>query len=116
MDRTTAGNNVDIGGGRRGYRDRDLAGALAGTKLVAADRNALQESAMALVEGTGQQGNASNQGQQLIGLRRASGLNVTSITASGTLTADNLGVLVVDAAHRLVGALNLNQLMRAKVL
>jgi arabinose-5-phosphate isomerase len=26
------------------------------------------------------------------------------------------GVLVVDAARRLVGALNLNQLMRAKVL
>jgi hypothetical protein len=60
MDRTSAANNVDIGGGRRGYRDRNLGAGLRGTSLVAADRNAIQEEILKLIEDAGLTPNASN--------------------------------------------------------
>ena len=98
MNRTTATGYVDIGGGRHGARDEDLAGGIAGTEIASVDYNAMQEEGMALVEGTGQQGDATIAAQQLIGLRRAAGLNVTVVTATSTLVADNAGLVLVNAA------------------
>lgn len=53
MDRTSAANWTDIGGGKRGYRDRNLGAGLAGTALVAADFNAQQEELMGVIEAAG---------------------------------------------------------------
>ena len=53
MDRTSAANWTDIGGGKRGYRDRNLGAGIAGTALVAADRNAIQEELVGLIEAAG---------------------------------------------------------------
>lgn len=53
MDRTSAANWTDIGGGKRGYRDRNLAAGIAGTALVAADFNAQQEELVGLIEAAG---------------------------------------------------------------
>lgn len=53
MDRTSAANWTDIGGGKRGYRDRNLGAGLAGTALVAADRNAIQEELVRVIEAAG---------------------------------------------------------------
>lgn len=65
MDRTSAANNVNIGGGRRGYRDRNLGSGLRGTALIAADRNAIQEEILAVQDAAGLTPNASDWTQLL---------------------------------------------------
>lgn len=83
MDRIT-GNTVDIGGGRRGFRNRNLALGLAGTVHNAEYHNPLQEELLALIEGAGLTPDAANWSQVLAGLRQmfAGGLQI--FTASGT--------------------------------
>jgi hypothetical protein len=53
MDRTQAANYVDIGGGKRGFRDRNLGTGVRGTTHAAADRNAVQESIVLAIEAAG---------------------------------------------------------------
>lgn len=53
MDRINGANTVDIGGGRRGFRDRNLGAGLAGTQVTAAHMNALQEEVMGVIEEAG---------------------------------------------------------------
>ena len=50
MDRTHGADNVDIGGGRRGFRDQNMAAGLVGTEVNAAHMNAVQEEIMAVIE------------------------------------------------------------------
>ncbi len=68
MDRTSAANYADIGGGKRGFRNRNLLTGLRGTTHDAADRNAVQEEIMAVVEAAGITPNATNWTQLLQGL------------------------------------------------
>lgn len=60
MDRTQAANWVDIGGGKRGFRDRNLATGVRGTTHAAADRNAVQESIVLAIEAAGLTPNGSD--------------------------------------------------------
>lgn len=53
MDRINGANTVDIGGGRRGFRDRNLLAGLSGTQVTAAHMNAVQEELLAVIEGAG---------------------------------------------------------------
>lgn len=53
MDRINGANTVDIGGGKRGFRDRNLVAGLAGTQVTAAHMNAMQEELMAVIEAAG---------------------------------------------------------------
>lgn len=53
MDRINGANTVDIGGGKRGFRDRNLVAGLAGTQVTAAHMNALQEELLAVIEAAG---------------------------------------------------------------
>ena len=53
MDRTSAAGYTDIGGGKRGYRDRNLGSGIPGTSIVAADKNAVQEEILAVIEAAG---------------------------------------------------------------
>jgi hypothetical protein len=49
MDRINGANTIDIGGGRRGFRDRNAVGGLAGTEVTADFLNALQEEVLAVI-------------------------------------------------------------------
>ncbi|MBX6376292.1 MAG: hypothetical protein IRZ13_18960 [Acetobacteraceae bacterium] len=53
MDRINGANTVDIGGGKRGFRDRNLLAGLSGTQVTAAFLNAVQEELLAVIEGAG---------------------------------------------------------------
>jgi len=69
MDRTAAPNYVDIGGGKRGYRDRNRVAGIPGTNLTAEDRNAVQEELLAVIEAAGLIPNAALRDQVLTALR-----------------------------------------------
>lgn len=96
MDRTSAANYIDIGGGRRGHRDRNTAAGLPGTRLSADFLNDIQEELLALVEGTGQTANTADQQQLWQGVRRLAGRQVRVVTANATLDADD-GLVLIDA-------------------
>lgn len=89
MDRIT-GNTVDLGGGRRGFRDRNLALGQAGTIVPAAHLNAVQEELLAVIEAAALTPSASNLGQLLQAMSLLYGggrlLNVQVFGASGTYT------------------------------
>ena len=56
MDRVNGADHIDIGGGRRGFRDEDLGTGITGTEVTADWLNAIQEELMSLVEGAGMAG------------------------------------------------------------
>ena len=97
MDRTSALNNIDIGGGRRGYRDRNLAAGLPGTQLAATDRNAIQEEVLAVIEGLGIAASAGSLAQLFVAIKRAAAANFHLITASRALIVDDAGLVFVNA-------------------
>ena len=97
MDRTTAPNYATVAG-KRVYVDEDLIGGIAGTQLKAADGNGWQEEILGLIESAGIVASAGNLKQAVQGVKRLAGANVGSvITANATLTADNAGLVVVNA-------------------
>ena len=99
MDRITGANWVDIGGGRRGFRDRNLALAQAGTFHIAEHHNGLQEEIIRAIEIAGLAPSAANREQLIQAIRRLAGGNVRTINAGGVvLTADDAGVVLVNAA------------------
>lgn len=53
MDRTTGADWVDIGGGKRGFRDQNRAAGLIGTEVNAAWLNATQEEILAVIISAG---------------------------------------------------------------
>lgn len=53
MDRVNGADYIDIGGGRRGFRDEDLGSGLVGTEVPADWLNGLQEELMTLIEAAG---------------------------------------------------------------
>ena len=69
MDRTSAPNYATDSNGHRIYQDRNLSTGVAGTGLVAADRTAIQEELMTVIEGAGLVGNAALNNQMLAALR-----------------------------------------------
>lgn len=86
MDRTKAPNWADIGGGRRGYRDKDLANGIWGTGLIAADRNAVQEEIMAVIEAAGLVPDVNDWTQLLRALRILSGGSIQVYATPGSYT------------------------------
>jgi hypothetical protein len=69
MDRVNGANTVDIGGGRRGFRDRNLVAGLPGTQVPAAHMNAVQEELLKIIEDAGLTPNPSNLAQLREGMR-----------------------------------------------
>lgn len=53
MDRINGANTVDIGGGRRGWRQRSTIAGVAGTEFTAPFQNALQEELLGVIEAAG---------------------------------------------------------------
>lgn len=97
MDRIT-GNTTDLGGGRRGFRGRDLALGQAGTVPGATWFNDVQEEIIGLIELLALTPTAGNRAQLAQALRRLAGGNTRVITGSTTLTADDAGLVLVSAA------------------
>jgi hypothetical protein len=50
MDRTFGADNIDIGGGKRGFKDENTVAGTSGTVLDAAFMNSLQEEILAVIE------------------------------------------------------------------
>jgi len=53
MDRTTAPHHIDIGSGKRGFRDQNIAIGQIGTRVEAAFLNSVQEEILAVIEKAG---------------------------------------------------------------
>ncbi|MDO9501379.1 hypothetical protein [Falsiroseomonas sp.] len=95
MDRTSAANFIDIGGGRRGFRNRNLGTGVRGTTHDAADRNALQEEIMAVIEAAGLVPNSADWTQLLAALRNMFGGGIQAFPSNGTFVVP-AGVFEVD--------------------
>lgn len=63
MDRINGLHFIDIGGGKRGFRDEDLPTGVAGTEVTAAHMNALQEEVLKVIEAAGLNPNAADWSQ-----------------------------------------------------
>lgn len=93
MDRTNGANHIDIGGGRRGFQDRNRAASIPGTTVNAEFLLGVQEELVGLIEALGLEPSAANRTQILAALRRLAGGNITPLAGStATLTADHAGV------------------------
>lgn len=97
-DRTNGVNNIDIGVGRRGFRNRNLGLGQAGTIVDAEWANGIQEEIIRAIEVAGLTPAASNREQLIQAIRRLAGATVTGISITTTLTADMAGLLTVSAA------------------
>lgn len=53
MDRINGANTIDIGGGNRGFRDRNAVGGLAGTEVTADFLNGVQEEILKVITAAG---------------------------------------------------------------
>lgn len=97
MDRTTALNHL-ISAGKRIFKDRDILANVHGTSHMAADRTAIQEEVMALIEGLGVAPSAADLAQALKAMKRLASGNFSPLTANTVLTPENAGVVAVSAA------------------
>jgi len=88
MDRINGANWVDIGGGKRGWRQQNKAAGISGTEMTAAYYNGLQEELVGLIEAAGLTPNPADwtQVKQAIDLLRAN--YITSLGLRSRLTAD----------------------------
>ena len=96
MDRIT-GATVDIGSGRRGFRGRNLLLSQAGTIPDANWFNGAQEEIIRAIELMGLTPSEANREQLIQAIRRLAGGNVRTVSATTVLTADDAGLLLVDA-------------------
>lgn len=84
MDRINGAGTIDLGGGKRGFRDENLATGIEGSEVTAAWLNAVQEELLSVIEAGGQAASSANLGQMLKVLR--GGRLIYGLTA-GTSTA-----------------------------
>lgn len=105
MDRiSTATKAVDLfGAGKHGFKNGNLALAIAPTDLNAEWCNVVQEELVRIAEAAGVALNAGVYTQVLQAIRRLSGGNLTTLTALAggsvfNLTPDNAGVVFINAA------------------
>lgn len=93
-----------FGAGKHGFRDGDTNAGISPTELDADAFNGYQEENMAIIEGSGQVGNAAVRNQVFKGLKRLFGGNVRVISAAGptALTVDDAGLVLIDATANAV--------------
>ncbi|MBX9750914.1 MAG: hypothetical protein K5Q68_15100 [Roseococcus sp.] len=98
MDRIS-GATVDIGSGRRGFRGRNLLLSQAGTIPDPNWFNGVQEEIIRAIETLGLTPLDANREQLVQAMRRLAGGNVRTISTGGvTLTADDAGLVLVNAS------------------
>jgi hypothetical protein len=96
-----------LSGGRNGFQDINPPTVPNGTQLMAAWHNDAQENLAALIEGVGitlsDSGGIGGAGQALQGIRRLTAANFNIISAAtATLTADQAGTILANAASNAV--------------
>jgi hypothetical protein len=96
MDRISGANYLTLGGIRI-FQDLNLSTNTPGTYPNALWFTGAQESILAPVTGTGQTLTDADNTQLFKAIKRIASGNITPVTASGTLTADNAGVVFVNA-------------------
>lgn len=115
MDRITGTNAVDIGGGKLGFRDRNLAAGITGTAIIARWLNGVQEELLGVIEEAGLTPDDENNGQLLAGLQLLFGGGGTLgasgwqrlpgglIVQWGTFTGTTGGLVSGVAEHPAIG-------------
>lgn len=89
MDRTLGADYVDIGGGKRGFRDQNRAAGVVGTEVNAAFLNGLQEEVLAVIESAGIEPNKDIWTQLLEAIdKKIEAVRVLLPIFPNTLTAD----------------------------
>lgn len=76
MDRTDGQNYIDIGGGRRGFRDQNVDAGVPGTRVTAAFLNSLQEEILTVIENAGITPAAANWSQLDAAIRKVAAKTV----------------------------------------
>ena len=104
MDRISGVNTTDIGGGRRGFRDRNLSAGIPGTGFNAAWFNGIQEETLAVIEGVGIATSSSSNALLWQALLRLTGRHVATLVGNTTLTPDTAGCVMIDASAGNVAA------------
>lgn len=69
MDRISGDDYIDLGGGRRGFRDRNMVAGAPGTELTAAWLNGAQEEMLGIIEACGLTADAASTAQLLAAVR-----------------------------------------------
>lgn len=106
MDRiNTATKAVDLyGAGKNGFKNSNASLGTSATDFNAEWPNGVQEELLGLIEGAGIVAALATLNQVRQGVKRLAGANVRTITAAGptALTADDAGLIVVDATANAV--------------
>ncbi len=103
MDRINGANTIDIGGGKRGWRQQNKAAGIAGTEMTSAWFNAVQEELMKVIEAAGIAGSAGDWTQlyQALGKMRRGRYAVDTGGASNTIviTPDPATITLTAGDH-----------------
>lgn len=84
MQRINSSNAISLGGARLGFQDRNLVAGLAGTTVLAAWLNNVQEEIAGVVEAAGITLDGTNMSQLLAALPKIAGINSpSSLSANG---------------------------------
>ena len=123
MDRITGASTIDLGAGRRGFRDKNTTAGVPGTIVSAAHMNAVQEELLALIERSGVAPSAADleqlvrsiRSQRLNWMMAAGTANALTLTPSPSFTAlgDLTGVplrFTVATTNTLTATLSVNGL------
>lgn len=94
MDRINGAGFIDLGGGKNGFRDENLATGVEGTEVTATWLNNIQEELMGMIEGAGLVPSAANAGQILRAIRGGK-LNYAAYGGTGSALTLTLPGLVV---------------------
>ena len=102
MDRINSANMAVLNpGARRGWQNL-IPGTQLGTQLDEAWFNDVQEELLAFIEGTGLVPSATAMAQVLQAINRLTASNLSAFNANAVLTADNSGIVLVDATNNSV--------------
>jgi hypothetical protein len=98
MRRITGPTAVDLGGGRPGFIDENLLAGIEGTDVTAEWLNSVQEEILGPIEAAGLGPDAGDWAQLRKALSRLFGGGLRTVTANTALTADDAGLVLVDAS------------------
>lgn len=98
MDRISAPNYATNAAGKRVFQDTNLSAGITGTELAAQWHTDVQETLILPVEGVGRTPTEGDNTQLFALMQDLAGASVTTVTATGALTALQAGLVLVNAA------------------
>ncbi|MDL2401242.1 hypothetical protein [Rhizobium mayense] len=97
MERINGADWVDIGGGKHGFRDLDLAAGLPGTEVTAAFLNGVQEEILKVIESAGFAASGADLGQLARAIQSGA---MNTANAGGTVNAYTAALTPAPSAYK----------------